>query len=172
MQAAVQVPDVVPVVGKLRIGPLKPISPRALQDCLLRHGLTTGNDAALALHQDGAGALWLQVGGADVTGYLRERDSFGLEACEESVEAFLREVALPGGMIQISGEYSPDAQTTVRSAENHLYRAQHSSCQRQRIGHGAAGLVRLLAEGGPLLIASRPDHGVAPRGAASLAAVC
>lgn len=111
--------------GTIKFGPISRMSREELLALMDKHSLTTGFDLGIRLKPVGVDQMGVIVSGREIAGYFLEKGGFGLEACEEDVEAFLLEVTRPGTVASIIGESVSDQGVTIVSRSSHV-RAEKS----------------------------------------------
>lgn len=139
-------------VGVIRIGPIRQMSRDELLTLMGNHRLTTGFDIGIRLKALGGDLMAVEVSGREITGYFHEKGGYGLEACEEDVEAFLLDVTRPGTVMSIVGESSTDRGVTIVSRSSHVRGAKTISTS--AIRHRRTG-----DDESPIMVISSPQRG-------------
>lgn len=122
--------------GRIFMGPFPGVSLEEFMTALDvsdEYGIRLSSGFSSITHEDTPEGLYLQAIGPGVTGYLLDQD--GSEADSSDVEAFLRRVLPEGARITISGSYSLECGTVIRSLEHvhHVGGSVHRIQSRSRI---------------------------------------
>lgn len=106
--------------GTIHVGPLRLMGREAILSIMDKHRITTGFDIGIRLTCLGGGLMNLTIRGREIAGYFLEKNSFGVEASEEDVEAFLLETTVPGTVVSVIGTSVSDAGVTIVSRSSHI----------------------------------------------------
>lgn len=100
-------------VGTVCFGPIHQSAAETISTTLRRFDLTTGADDAIRIVPLANGLVSLEVTGAHVSGYFVESD--GIEAADETLDAFVRAVCPKNYPVFIKGHYYPDEATRINT---------------------------------------------------------
>ena len=99
--------------GTVCFGPIHQSAAETISTTLRRFDLTTGADDAIRIVPLANGLVSLEVSGAHVSGYFVESD--GIEAADETLDAFVRAVCPKNYPVFIKGHYYPDEATRINT---------------------------------------------------------
>lgn len=99
--------------GMVRFGPIHQSAAKTICETLQRFDLTTGADDAIRIVPLANGLVSLEVSGAHVSGYFVESD--GIEAADETLDAFVRAVCPKNYPVFMKGHYFPDDATRINT---------------------------------------------------------
>lgn len=106
--------------GMIEVGPLRQMDRSELLSLMDTHSLTTGFDIGIRLRSLGNGMMSMSCAGREIPGYFLEKNGFGLEACEEDVEAFLLDATCRGAVVSVMGRSITDEGTSIISRSSHV----------------------------------------------------
>lgn len=106
--------------GMIEVGPLRQMGRSELLSLMDKHSLTTGFDIGIRLKCLGNGMMAMASTGREIPGYFLEKDGFGVEACEEDIEAFLFDATCRGTVVSVIGQSITEKGATIVSRSSHI----------------------------------------------------
>lgn len=99
--------------GRLRFGPVHKSAAARIHQILQAFDLTTGADNRIRIIPVSAELARIEVYGQNVSGYFAEGD--GLEASEETLDAFVLHACPKNYPVSLHGYYYPDDETRINT---------------------------------------------------------